>query len=237
MTQDHHSAPVPVGARLMALALSLSCFISAAWGIPKQAPPLSGFVQVIDGDTLDVDGERVRLEGVDAPEMAQTCTRDGGTRWACGREAQDALERMTRGQVVVCDRTGQDKYRRTLALCYVAGESLNAELIKAGLARAFVKYSNAFVAEEQAAQAAKLGIWQGDNIAPWDYRQSRWQTAETAAPAGCAIKGNVSSKGRIYHVPWSTWYDKVKINETRGERWFCSEDEAVGAGWRAAEQH
>ena len=221
----------------MALALGFSFVVSYAWVMPARAGPLSGFVQVIDGDTLDIGGERVRLEGVDAPEMAQTCTRDGGSRWACGREAQDALERMTRGQVVMCDPTGQDKYRRTLALCYVAGESLNAALIKAGLARAFVKYSNAFVAEEQAAQVAKLGIWQGDNIAPWEYRQNRWQTAETAAPAGCAIKGNVSGKGRIYHVPWSTWYDKVKIDETRGERWFCSENEAASAGWRAAEQH
>lgn len=221
---------------LAAACLGFSGALSGAWGVTPSAAPLSGYAQVIDGDTLDIAGARVRLEGIDAPEMAQTCVRGSGTSWSCGREAQKALERMTRDQVVMCDPTGTDKYHRTLALCFAGGESLNAALIKAGLARAFVKYSNAFVAEERAAQAARLGIWQGDNIAPWEFRAGRWSSAESGAPAGCAIKGNVSSKGRIYHVPWSTWYDKVKVDEARGERWFCSEDEAISAGWRSVEQ-
>lgn len=182
-------------------AMGLFLNISTAFALTAGSGRLSGEAQVIDGDTLDIAGERVRLEGVDAPEMAQACQRANGSQWSCGQEAQKALERMTHDQVVMCDRTGQDKYRRTLAHCYANGESLNAALIKAGLARAFVKYSNAFVTEERAAQLARIGIWEGDNMAPWDFRQARWSTAENTAPAGCAIKGNVSGKGRIYHVP------------------------------------
>lgn len=237
MTHANCSASRFARALFAAVAVGFSLSISAALALSPGVGPLAGEAQVIDGDTLDIAGERVRLEGVDAPEMAQACQRANGSRWACGREAQKALEQMTRDQVVMCDRTGQDKYRRTLAHCYANGESLNAAMIKAGLARAFVKYSNAFVTEERAAQVARIGIWSGENIAPWEFRQARWSTAENTAPAGCAIKGNVSAKGRIYHVPWSTWYDRVKVDEARGERWFCSEDEAINAGWRAVEQH
>ena len=136
----------------------------------------------------------------------------------------------------MCDRKGMDKYGRTLAVCYAEGEDINAALVRNGMARAFVKYSSLYVAEETQAAAARLGLWQGENIAPWDYRSKRWQTAETAAPSGCAIKGNVSNRGKIYHVPWSAWYDKVTVDETRGERWFCSEADALASGWRPAQQ-
>jgi hypothetical protein len=62
----------------------------------------------------------------------------------------------------------------------------------------------------------------------------RWAAAEPSAPEGCAIKGNVTSNGRIYHMPWSPWYAKVRIEPAKGERWFCSEAEAAGAGFRPA---
>lgn len=205
---------------------------------PQEQPsePLAGAAVVVDGDTLDIAGERVRLEGVDAPEMSQSCQRADGQDWACGREAHRLLSGLTDGQTVACDRKGADKYGRTLAVCYVAGDDINAVLVKSGLARAFVKYSDAYTAEEAAARSARAGLWQGEHTSPWDYRQNRWQTAEVKAPSGCAIKGNVSNRGQIYHVPWSAWYDKVKVEPARGERWFCSEAEALAAGWRPAVQ-
>lgn len=198
--------------------------------------PLAGTAAIVDGDTIEIAGERVRLEGIDAPEISQTCTTAAGQNWACGREALRSLKQLTQDQTVLYDRKGTDKYGRTLAICYVAGEDINAALVREGLARAFVKYSVAYVGEEQAAQSARAGIWQGDNMAPWDFRHGRWQTAQTTAPSGCAIKGNISNHGKIYHVPWSAWYDKVKIDESHGERWFCTEAEALAAGWRPAHQ-
>lgn len=68
---------------------------------------------------------------------------------------------------------------------------------------------------------------------PWEYRAEKWEVAEQEAPDGCPIKGNISENGRIYHAPWSPWYKKTKIDEAKEERWFCSEAEAVSAGWRA----
>jgi len=207
--------------------------IPPAGGSPPAA--LVGDAQVVDGDTLDVAGERVRLEGIDAPEMSQTCTGSGGTAWDCGLEARRELVRLTQGQTIACDRRGHDKYGRTLAICFVDGEDINGELVKSGLARAFVRYSQEYVADENAARTAKAGLWQGESVAPWDYRKQSWTAAEVKAPSGCAIKGNISKKGHIYHVPWSTWYDKVVIDESKGERWFCTEADALAAGWRAAE--
>ncbi|MEM1088443.1 MAG: thermonuclease family protein, partial [Pseudomonadota bacterium] len=78
------------------------------------------------------------------------------------------------------------------------------------------------------------GIWQRDNQPPWEFRDERWQEALNKSPReGCPIKGNISDNGQIYHTPWSPWYNRTKINEAKGERWFCDELEAVQAGWRA----
>lgn len=194
----------------------------------------AGRASVVDGDTIDVGGERIRLEGIDAPEAAQLCQRADGEDWPCGRTAIKALRALIGNNDVVCDSHGSDKYGRVLAVCYADGRDLNASMVKAGLAWAFVRYSQIYVNEEAQARQALAGIWAGTAQAPWDFRQSGWTTAETHAPKGCAIKGNVSSKGHIYHMPWSPWYNRVTIEARRGEQWFCSESEAQAAGWRPA---
>jgi hypothetical protein len=71
----------------------------------------------------------------------------------------------------------------------------------------------------------------------WEFRARRWAVAESDAPRGCAIKGNVTKHGRIYHMPWSPWYMQIKIEPDKGKRWFCSEAEAVAAGWRPVQAH
>ncbi|MGQ0455488.1 MAG: thermonuclease family protein [Hyphomicrobium sp.] len=195
---------------------------------------MSGAARVVDGDTLEIAGERVRLEGIDAPEASQTCGTASGGQWACGRAAIQSLRSQIGAFEVTCERRGSDKYGRTLGICFANGSNLNEAMVNRGLAWAFVKYSKEFVDVEAQARVAKIGVWQGSAEAPWDVRQKSWQSAEMAAPDGCAIKGNISDGGRIYHPPWSPWYAKVQIDLDRGERWFCSEGEAVAAGWRPA---
>lgn len=195
---------------------------------------LSGRAVVVDGDTLDVGGKRVRLEGIDAPEMSQTCKRADDRPWDCGREAAGELAKLVEGRHVTCRSEGLDKYDRTLGVCSVDGRNLNAEMVQRGLAWAFVKYSSTYVAEEAKARDARAGVWQGEAQTPWFYRENRWVAAQDRAPDGCAIKGNISENGRVYHMPWSPWYGRVKVDAGRGERWFCSEAEAQTAGWRAA---
>ena len=224
--------------------------------IPGSIPgPIHGKAHVVDGDTIVVAGVRIRLEGIDAPEQSQTCTTGGGpdvgkaggtagrtvggpvggTVWACGLAATAELVRMIADHPVTCDDRGLDKYGRVLATCRVGRLDINAEMVRRGYAWAFVRYSHTYVALEAEARTAKIGIWSGEATPAWDYRAGRWQAAQETAPAGCAIKGNVTAKGRIYHLPWSPWYEKVRMDGGRNKRWFCSEAEAVNAGWRPAQ--
>jgi hypothetical protein len=133
---------------------------------------------------------------------------------------------------VSCEPRGLDKYGRTLATCFVDGRDVNAGLVREGFAWAFVKYSSSYVNEEAEARARGLGIWQGAAVPAWEYRAHRWTASEPQAPQGCAIKGNVTRNGRIYHMPWSPWYGRIRMDADKGKRWFCTEAEALAAGWR-----
>jgi endonuclease YncB( thermonuclease family) len=229
-------APPPSGAR----AVVSSGVVSSGDGpVARPAPRVTGpaivgRARVVDGDTLDIGGVRVRVEGIDAPEAGQTCTGRGGTPWPCGAAATRQLAAWTRDRPVRCTPHGQDAYGRTLATCRDGDRDLGADLVRAGLAWAFVKYSARYVAEEAAARRARAGVWQGPAQAPWVHRATRWQAAAVTAPRGCAIKGNISRGGRLYHLPWSRWYASVVLDPRRGERWFCSEAEAAAHGWRPA---
>jgi endonuclease YncB( thermonuclease family) len=199
------------------------------------AEVLSGPARIVDGDTLDIGNVRVRLEGIDAPETNQTCGRKWFGSFECGQAATRLLLDLTKDREVICDGRGRDKYGRTLGVCFAGGLELNAEMVRRGMAWAFVKYSRTYVEIEAEARALRIGIFEGSSEPAWVYRQRQWAGAEQAAPqAGCIIKGNVSRNGHIYHLPWSPWYDRVRVDEARGERWFCSEGEAIAAGWRPA---
>lgn len=193
---------------------------------------ISGTARVVDGDTLSVAGTRVRLEGIDAPEAGQSCKRRNGASWACGAAATSALQRLINGRTVVCTQSGLDRYGRVLGTCHAGNVDVSAELVRRGLAWAFVKYSYTYAEIEHQARAKRIGVWEARNQPPWDYRVQHWDVAEGKAPTGCAIKGNVTSKGKIYHMPWSPWYGRIRMDMDRGKRWFCSEQEAISAGWR-----
>lgn len=234
------SSPFRVRVRLVALALAGPVgFALLAAGLAPAAslPGPSGRAIVIDGDTIDIDGQHIRLEGIDAPEHAQTCGRKWFGTWSCGAAAMRALEALVRGRRVACDNEGYDTYGRILGLCTVDGRDINAEMVRSGYAWAFVKYSTRYVAEEAEARKAKAGIWQGEAEPAWVYRETTWDVAEQAAPSGCAIKGNVTANGHIYHMPWSPWYAKVKVEPAKGEQWFCSEADAAKAGFRPVQSH
>lgn len=192
----------------------------------------SAQTRIIDGDTIEVASTVYRLNGIDAPEVGQQCNTPAGS-WNCGKAAVEEIASIAEGKAVLCEAHSQDGYGRTIATCYVEGTDLGAQMVRAGYAWAFTKYSDVYVKEEMAAKRERLGVWQGNSTPPWEYRAQRWARAEQEAPKGCPIKGNISRNGKIYHPPWSPWYSKTRINENKGERWFCSEAEARLAGWRA----
>jgi endonuclease YncB( thermonuclease family) len=224
-------------------------------GIAYGAETISGAARIVDGDTLAIGETKIRLEGIDAPETDQVCLDAKAVTWSCGVVARDRLVEHVAGRPLGCKPSGTDRYGRTLAVCSVAGEDLNAWMVREGYALAFVRYSTAYVAEETKARKALAGLWSGAFIAPWDWRHrdkgttilgalsvpvaAQAQLLEPASAAeapspDCTIKGNVNRAGeRIYHLPGGGSYAKVNM-DAPGKRWFCTEDEAVAAGWRPA---
>lgn len=196
----------------------------------------SGPAAVVDGDTLHVGGERVRLFGVDAPELSQTCGA-GTSKVACGQLAAQWLRSHVQGRALRCTGVDTDRYGRVVARCAVDGVDVGRSIVEAGWATAYRKYSLDYVGAEQLARAARRGIWAIGFQPPEAYRRARRKAVLPQSPpdARCAVKGNVNSKGsRIYHLPGSRDYATVRINPLKGERWFCSAAEAAAAGWRPA---
>ena len=217
------------------LVLALSGTLSAAFA----QDVLTGPARVIDGDTVEIKGQRIRLHGIDAPESAQTCMDGAGRPYRRGELATKALAALIGRGPVACRILDRGRYGRLIAVCYRNQVDLNASMAAAGHALAYRQYGTPYAGHERAARARRLGVWQGRFEAPWDWRRSKGAgTSRAPAPrqsTDCAIKGNVSSSGeRIYHVPGQALYDRTRISEAKGERWFCSEAEARAAGWRRA---
>lgn len=137
-----------------------------------QAPAtITGVPTVIDGDTLDIRGTRIRLHGIDAPESAQNCTRAGQV-YGCGREAANWLSGIIAGRNVTCVRRDTDRYGRMVATCSLStGTELNRLLVQQGWALPYLQYGGSiYVRDEQVARAARRGLHAGTFQNPWDYR-------------------------------------------------------------------
>jgi endonuclease YncB( thermonuclease family) len=126
----------------------------------------AGMAKVLDGDSLELGGERIRLEGIDAPEFDQKCA--GGTV-ACGQEARKRLRELAGSNRLICKGWQRDKYDRLLAVCEADGKELNREMVRSGWAIAY----GAYAAEERAARDAMLGLWAGDFEKPQDFRRTK----------------------------------------------------------------
>ncbi|MFD2172550.1 thermonuclease family protein [Rhodobacter lacus] len=200
---------------------------------PAAAGVVEGRARAIDGDTLAIGDVRVRLEGIDAPEHDQKCEDARGQAWPCGAAATARLRALVEQGKTRCEGRDHDRYGRFLGTCHVAGQVVNAVLVSEGLAEAYRRYALDYVGQEQAARAAHRGIWGGTHLAPEAFRH---RGADVPPSTGCAIKGNISKNGKIYHMPGAPDYLRTKIDPARGERWFCSEGEALTAGWRRAGQ-
>jgi endonuclease YncB( thermonuclease family) len=210
---------------------------------PPAAPDLGGTIvgraSVIDGDTIEIRGTRIRLAGVDAPESRQTCRGGDGLQYPCGRRAAFALADKVGAGNLACAVEDQDRYGRSVATCRLGAEDINGWLVSSGWALAYRQYSTAYVGAEAAAKAARIGIWEGEFTAPWEWRaeekpaQATVPVASSGEQGRCKIKGNIGAAGeRIYHMPGQRYYARTAVDPAQGERWFCSEAEAQAAGWR-----
>lgn len=139
---------------------------------------VTGPARVVDGDTLEVAGKRIRLHGFGAPESAQSCERDGVT-WLCGAEASMVLPELAKGELT-CQERDRDRYGRIVTACRAGDIDINAAMVWSGYALAYRRYSTDYVGQEATAQAARRGMWAGRFVAPWDWRQGKRLTSEAA---------------------------------------------------------
>ena len=128
-------------------------------------------VKVIDGDTIYLNGEKIRFSGIDTPEIKQTCTKNNEII-ECGILAKELLIKFIGNNKINCIREGKDQYKRTLAECFVNDLSLSSSLVKNGYAFAYRKYSKKFIVDEDFAKSNKLGMWSMKFEYPWDWRKN-----------------------------------------------------------------
>jgi endonuclease YncB( thermonuclease family) len=136
------------------------------------AAEITGPARVIDGDTLDMSGTRIRLWGIDAPETRQMCDGQDGQTYECGRDSRAVMIELTRDRVVTCDPRDRDRYGRVVAVCRTEAGDINAAIVRRGWAVDWPRYSQgAYSREQEAARQEGLGIWSGRFQMPWEWRR------------------------------------------------------------------
>ena len=156
--------PAVAAFALAALLVLVGCEPSAA------ARSITGRAVVVDGDGVEIDGKKIRLHGIDAPEIGQYCKRADATRWRCGQYATVELDRLVGGRELACEVLDEDRYGRPVALCRLGDVDVAESMVRGGWALAYRRYSEKYVDAEDAARAQRAGIWRGTFEKPWDWR-------------------------------------------------------------------
>jgi endonuclease YncB( thermonuclease family) len=219
--------------RLSAVSALLWVAIEPTQSIARD---LTGSAIVVDGDTIRIESTSIRLWGIDAPERKQMCGAN-----PCGKIATNALKSLIEAHhFVSCTEKNRDKYGRTVAVCRAGAKDLSAEMVKAGHALAFRRYSLDYVAQEERARSANLGAWAYGLTDPSLFRKAQHQRqtglanrpnapSQPRQSEPCMVKGNINLKGeRIYHDVASRSYNSVVP-----ERCFDTVATALAAGFRA----
>ena len=128
-------------------------------------------IRVVDGDTIHLNGEKIRFSGIDTPELKQTCVKDDVID-PCGVTAKEILIQKIDNNIVKCISEGKDQYKRTLAECFVNKESLSSYLVRSGYAFAYRRYSKKFIIDENFAKNKQVGMWSMEFEYPWDFRRN-----------------------------------------------------------------
>jgi endonuclease YncB( thermonuclease family) len=137
---------------------------------------IMGRASVIDGDTIEIHGQRIRLHGIDAPEKGQHCFDATNRPYRCGQRAAMALDEFISQSPVTCQEKDVDRYGRTVASCRVRGEDIELWLVRGGHAFAYRRYSSDYIGAEQDAKNNRRGIWTGRPQPPWEWRKEQRDT-------------------------------------------------------------
>lgn len=204
----------------------------AAVASTESSSKVAGRATPLSGQLVRIDRRVIRLEGIEAPERGQTCTRNGRS-WPCGESARTALSRLVRGKTVTCVVSARDAGADAASgSCTADGRDVADALVREGHVFSASTLFGGYASAEREARNASRGVWAGEALRPSEYRIKVWDEARKAAPEGCPIKGVGGGGSRTYLLPWSPGYSARNVRASRGDRWFCSEQDAIAAGYR-----
>ncbi len=154
---------------ILSLFFSQKIYSSEIFGYPK----------VVDGDTIYIKNYKIRLEGIDAPEMQQTCRKpflqiaffNFQKDYYCGKISKQKLSKKIGKQKIKCILNGKDRYKRFLAKCFKGKTNINRWMVRRGYAVAYKKYSKQYILDENLAKEEKLGLWEGSFLSPEKWRK------------------------------------------------------------------
>jgi endonuclease YncB( thermonuclease family) len=209
---------------------------------PGRAPPeakrdddgiIQGTASVVGAGLLKIGDRRVRLAAITPLDTGQICSMAGGATFACGSAARVALDKLVRGRRALTCEVSSVADGIATATCIKDGNDIAAQLVRAGHAFADGLIWSPYAAEQAAAREDRAGLWAGEPEQPGAWRARIWEAAAATAPAGCPVKGRIQSGRKIYVMPHAPDYGRIAVREARGERWFCSGQEAEAQGFRA----
>ena len=160
------------GRVLKSLLIAGLLMSNASTALAERPKLLKGTASVIDGDTIEIHKQRIRLHGIDAPESRQPCWRDG-KEWRCGPSAANALARKIGRASVTCEVKNYDRYKRAVARCLKGDTDLGEWMVERGHAVAYPQYSKAYLPAEARARRAERGLWTGEFELPWEWRKAK----------------------------------------------------------------
>ena len=147
----------------------------------EEIKEISGNAKIIDGDTIKINSKKIRLYGIDAPELKQKCKKPYLTiifftftkDYPCGKISTQKLQKKINNKVITCKILDVDRYKRLIGECYKRNLNLNSWLVSNGYAVAYRKYSKKYISNEINAKNEKKGLWQGKFEMPWDFRRKK----------------------------------------------------------------
>lgn len=227
--------------RLIGIALLLIAAMAVTRpgsGVQPAASPISGDARsalVFDGDSFDFAGRHFQLAGIDAPELGQRCDKGEGRAATCGLTAAYELRKRLQldPRPLRCWPLRDTAEGATVSTCAAGEDDLALVLVESGYARALPDAQVDYRLAEEKARSSKIGLWTGQAEAPWAWRAERERAGAQTPEQGCVIAGIVDQAGRqLYFGPLDHAYAAKSVNPARGERWFCSDEDARRAGWR-----
>ena len=237
------------------VTLAVAIFAATLGGVDAvAASPFSGIPEIIDGDTVQFDATKFRLDGIDAPQMDQRCFDKTGADWNCGIDARQHLVTLAAGRSWACTTVRKNVYGRQFVKCRSGDGDIARQMVRDGWAIASTTGIATYIPDENIARAERAGLWAGSFVSPLDWRQHNWHAkvlgrvvldeksssrlltsafGPNPPTPDCAIKGNINWSGQcIFHKPGGRWYKRITMEARYGDRWFCSPIEAISAGCR-----